>query len=75
MLFFVLEQSMKQIKIVHKQHPTGFGKVQKHEYEGVVFEKGKVAYVDKNDQVCVYDGEEKLKEDLKKSGEVIIDEQ
>jgi hypothetical protein len=66
---------MKQIKITHTERPTGFGKLQKYEYEGVVFEKGKVAYVDKDDEVCVYDGEEKLKDALKRSGEVVIDEQ
>lgn len=67
---------MKQIKITHTERPTGFGKLQKHEYEGVVFEKGKVAYVDKDDEVCVYDGEEKLKKELERSGKVeITDEQ
>lgn len=66
---------MKQIKITHVERPTGFGKVQKHEYEGVVFTSGKVAYVDKNDDVCVYDGEEKLKKELERSGKVEINEQ
>lgn len=66
---------MKQIKITHTERPTGFGKLQKHEYEGVVFEKGQVAYVDKNEEICVYDGEDKLKKELEKSGKVEIDEQ
>jgi hypothetical protein len=66
---------MKQIKITHVKRPIGFGKVQKHEYEGVVFEKGKVAYVDNNDEVCVYDGQDKLKKELEKSGKVKINEQ
>lgn len=66
---------MKQIKITHVERPTGFGKVQKHEYEGVVFTSGKVAYVNKNEEVYVYDGEDKLKKDLEKSGKVEIDEQ
>lgn len=65
---------MKQIKITHTERPTGFGKLQKHEYEGVVFGKGQVAYVDKNEEVCVYDGEEKLKKELEKSGKVEIDD-
>lgn len=43
---------MEEIKIIQKNQGVGFQKPIDTEFAGVIFDNGKIAYVDSNDFIC-----------------------
>jgi len=64
---------MEKITIVYQRDPTGFGKAQTLNYEGVVFSNGKVAYIDEDGTIYAHERQDELLIALNKKGKARID--
>jgi len=63
---------MKQIKITYHKLPSGLGKSKTLVYDGVVFENGKVAFLDEDEVICTAEKESSVLDELNKHGKAII---
>lgn len=52
---------MKYIQITYHKMPTGFGKPTTETLDGVLFDNGKIAYLDSEGAVLASENEESLK--------------
>ncbi len=65
---------MKNIVVKQLKNPTGFGKPMLKEYEGVEFEKGKVAIEYEQSYILVYNTRADAIEVLSRNGKTWIEE-
>ncbi|BCL83177.1 hypothetical protein ccbrp13_56420 [Ktedonobacteria bacterium brp13] len=56
---------MEEITIKQVKQPMGFGKPVETPLQGFVFENGKIAYLNANEEVCAATDEKALVKDLK----------